>query len=253
MIGHPPTAALVDRFLAAVEPIVPLRALWAHGSLAGGDYRPGRSDLDLIAVLSRPCTPAERERLAEAHRRLDAADPLAAGLHCGYAAADELDDPDRPHLAWAHREILHRPVTPVTRSELHRFGVVLYGAEPGELLPPVTTRQLAEFVVRDQRDFWRPALRHPRRWRQDIWVDLGMLTHARATATLRDGTLITKREALAELRAMDAPAEVLGDIERRRYDDPAPLAKPWLTRRAALTRAWLTPAVDALVAAHPSW
>ncbi|MEV7907876.1 nucleotidyltransferase domain-containing protein, partial [Streptomyces anulatus] len=122
MTDHAPTAALLDRFVTDIAPLVPLVSVWAHGSLAGGDYQPGRSDLDLIAVLPRPCTPEEEGRLAEVHGRLGAAIPLAAKLHCGYAAVTELDDPARSHLTWAHEEIIRRPITPVTRRELHDFG-----------------------------------------------------------------------------------------------------------------------------------
>ena len=47
---------------------------------------------------------------------------------------------------------MRRPVTPVTRRELHDFGRVLYGGSPAGLLPPVPERQPHDFVVRDQRD-----------------------------------------------------------------------------------------------------
>jgi len=50
------TGWLLGRFVDAVRPVLPLVSVWAHGSLAGGDYQPGRSDLDLIAILGRPCT-----------------------------------------------------------------------------------------------------------------------------------------------------------------------------------------------------
>ena len=52
---HAATDRLLRHFLKAVEPTVPLVALWGHGSLATDDYRPGRSDLDLIAVIDEPC------------------------------------------------------------------------------------------------------------------------------------------------------------------------------------------------------
>jgi hypothetical protein len=52
------TDRLLGAFVSAIQPVVPLVSVWAHGSLAGGDYQPGRSDLDLIAILSRPCTAA---------------------------------------------------------------------------------------------------------------------------------------------------------------------------------------------------
>ncbi|WP_093478611.1 MULTISPECIES: nucleotidyltransferase domain-containing protein [unclassified Streptomyces] len=240
-----PTDTLVARFLRELSALGPL-AVWAHGSLAGGDYQEGRSDLDLIAVLPGPVGLRQVWRVAVAHRRLGG-ERLAGKLHCSYLTPDALSDPDRSHLTWAHGGLMRRPVTPVTRRELHEFGLVLHGEAPSALLPPVPDRQLGDFVVRDQRDFWRPAVRRSRLWRQDVWVDLGLLTFARATVTLRDRRLVSKRRALGELSALGAPQEVVADIARRRYEDPAPAGDAWLARRAELTRAYLGPAIDALV------
>jgi hypothetical protein len=241
------TGLLLGRFVGAVQPVVPLVSVWAHGSLAGGDYQPGRSDLDLIAVLARPCTAAEEQRLGGVHESLGSAVALASRLHCSYCAAGELDDPSRLHLTWAHKEFLRRRVTPVTRRELHDFGLVLYGEEPATLLPPVTSGQLAEFVVQDLASFWLPSLDHRERWDRDIWVDLGLLTLARATVTLRDGTLITKARALCVLTELGAPAEVVDDIRQRRYGEPDPASPRWIARRAELTLAFLRPAIEQVI------
>ncbi|MFC9908301.1 nucleotidyltransferase domain-containing protein [Streptomyces sp. NPDC127197] len=243
-----PTAALLDRFLTELGALAPV-AVWAHGSLAGGDYQEGRSDLDLIAVVPGPLTPSAVWRVAVLHNRLHA-EPLAAKLHCSYLTPDALDDSGRPYLTWAHRRLMRRPVTPVTRRELHTFGRVLHGAPPAGLLPPVSDRELNDFVVRDQREFWRPVVRKTRPWTQDAWVDVGLTTFARASVTLREGRLISKREALEVLPALGAPVEVVEDIRRRRYGDPAPPAEQWTARRGELTRSYLGPAIDALVAAY---
>ncbi|MDG9727975.1 MULTISPECIES: nucleotidyltransferase [unclassified Streptomyces] len=243
-----PTDTLLDRFLQGLGPLAPV-AVWAHGSLAGGDYQEGRSDLDLIAVPGRPVTARTAWRLGLLHARLRA-EPLAGQLHCTYLSPDSVADPARRHLTWAHGQLFKRPVTPVTRRELHTFGRVLHGESPGPVLPRVSDTELAGFVVRDQRDFWRPAVRRGELWRQDVWVDLGLLTFARATVTLRDGDLISKRQALAELRGLGAPGEVVGDIERRRYGNPVPPAADWTVRRGELTRSYLGPAIDALVASY---
>ena len=61
---------------------------------------------------------------------------------------------------------------------------------------------------------------------EDIWVDLGLLTFARATVTLREGRLISKRQALAVLPVLGAPAEVVEDITRRRYGQHGPGLDP---------------------------
>jgi Nucleotidyltransferase domain len=242
------TAQLLGRFVSAVQAVVPLVSMWAHGSLAGGDYQPGRSDLDLIAVLDRPCAAAEEQRLAEVHEGLAAAMALASKLHCSYCAVAELDDPARSHLTWAHEQLMHRRVTPVTRRELHDFGLVLYGEEPAALLPVVTGEQLAEFVVQDLEMFWLPSLDHAESWERDIWVDLGLLTFARATVTLRDDRLISKAEALDVLGELRAPAEVVDDIRQRRYGDPGPASPQWIARRAELTLNFLAPAIAQVIA-----
>ncbi|MEW2562880.1 nucleotidyltransferase domain-containing protein [Streptomyces griseorubiginosus] len=235
------TEALLDRFLAALKPLDPV-AVWAHGSLAGGDYQEGRSDLDLIAVLPA-LGPRTVWRLAKLHARLRA-EPLAGQLHCTYLTPSA--DPGRRHLTWAHEELFKRPVTAVTRRELHDFGRVLHGKPPADLLPPVTDRELAAFVVRDQRDFWRPAVDKAPLWTRDVWVDLGLVTFARASVTLREGRLISKREALELLPGLGAPVAVVEDIRGRRYGDP----RPAVENRAELTRAYLGPAIDELVAAY---
>ena len=242
------TAQLLGRFVSAVQSVVPPVSMWAHGSLAGGDYQPGRSDLDLIAILDRPCTAAEEQRLAEVHEGLAAAMALASKLHCSYCVAAELDDPARSHLTWAHEQLMRRPVTPVTRRELHEFGLVLYGEEPAALLPVVTSEQLAGFVVQDLETFWLPSLDQTESWERDIWVDLGLLTFARATVTLRDDRLISKAEALDVLGELRAPAEVVDDIRQRRYGDPGPASPEWIARRAELTLNFLAPAIAHVIA-----
>ncbi|WP_217544266.1 nucleotidyltransferase domain-containing protein [Streptomyces sp. GbtcB6] len=241
------TETLLSRFVVELSVLDPV-AVWAHGSLAAGDdYREGRSDLDLIVVLPGPVTPAVVWKVAVVHARLRTL-PLATVLHCTYLTPSTAADPARSHLTWAYEQLFKRPVSLVTRRELHAFGRVLYGREPAGLLPPVTDRELGDFVVRDQRDYWRPVVDKAPLWTQDVWVDLGMITFARATVTAREGRLISKREALDLLPGLGAPAEVVEDIRSRRYDDPAPPTEEWTARRARLTRDYLGPAIDALTA-----
>ncbi|GAA3890484.1 nucleotidyltransferase domain-containing protein [Streptomyces lacrimifluminis] len=243
------TDALLDRFLGELRALAPV-AVWAHGSLGGGDYQEGRSDLDLIAVLEEPVGPGTAWNVAKVHARLRT-DPLAPKLHCTYLTDATTADPERRHLTWAHSHLFRRTVTPVTRRELHTFGRVLYGQTPGELLPPVSDRQLADFVVRDQRDFLRPAVDKARLWTQDVWVDYGLVTFARAKVTLRDGSLISKREALDLLPGLGAPVEVVEDVVRRRYgQEGGPVDAGWPGRRAELTRGYLGGAIDDLVTSY---
>ncbi|MCC9706324.1 nucleotidyltransferase domain-containing protein [Streptomyces sp. MNU76] len=238
------TATLLGHFLDELRALTPL-AVWAHGSLGGGDYREGRSDLDLIVVLDGPVTARTAWQVGRLHARLRH-DRLAALLHCTYPTPATAADAARRHLTWAHERLFRRTVTPVARRELHTFGLVLHGEEPKALLPPVSDIELDAFVVRDQKEFWRPAVDRAPLWERDVWVDLGLLTFARATATLREGRLISKREALDLLPTLGAPAEVVEDVRRRRYGAPT----EQVPYRAELTRLFLGPAIDDLVAAY---
>ncbi|MFI1734618.1 nucleotidyltransferase domain-containing protein [Streptomyces acidicola] len=240
------TDRLLDRFLTELRDLAPV-AVWAHGSLGGGDYQEGRSDLDLIAVLDDPITARTVWRVARLHARLRK-EPLVGKLHCTYLTPARAAGAERRHLTWAHEELFKRTVTPVTRRELHTFGLVLHGEPPEGLLPAVPDSELAAFVVRDQREFWRKAVDKADAWAQDVWVDLGLVTYARAAVTLKDGRLITKKEALDLLPGLGAPVEVVEDVRRRRYESRvAAPGEEWTARRSWLTREYLGPAIDALV------
>ena len=233
------TDLVLKRFVSELLHAVPVVALWAHGSLALGDFQPGRSDLDLIAIVEGRLDGEQRDRLTGIHQRLMDEEPAAANLHCSYLAAAELTDAATPHVTWAHSMILERPVTPVTRRELHDGGLTLHGPPPTELLPPLAEGELEDFIRRDLEEYWLPATSKHLRWIYDIWVDLGLLVLARATVTLRDGRLITKGEALAELLALGAPADIVRDIHERRYGDPEPISRSGRIRRAIRARAFV--------------
>jgi hypothetical protein len=230
---------LLGRFTAGVRGVLPLAALWAHGSLALGDFQPGRSDLDLVALTGTALTREQEQELRRVHETLQAEIPLAEKLHCAYVARSEAGDPGRSHLTWAHGELLNRAVSPVSRRELHLGGLCLLGPAPSAVIPPVTDRELADYIRADLLDYWYPKTGQAGLWLHDIWVDIGMLTFARAAVTLREGRLITKREALDVLAGLGAPAGVVRDIYRRRYQSPPPITERWRTERGNQARTYL--------------
>ncbi|MFE4368890.1 hypothetical protein ACFRMN_11735 [Streptomyces sp. NPDC056835] len=243
---EPGVTRLLDRFMADVSAAVPLVALWAHGSLAFGDFQPGRSDLDLVALVGTEPTDAQRERLRALHQRLFAEAPFADKLHCTYLPRQDAADAGRSHPTWALGEWFERPVSPVGRRELTTGALVLTGPSPVGELPGVSDAELTDFIRRDLRDYWLPVTAKPELWVHDAWVDAAMLTFARASVTLRDGRLVTKREALDELRAQGAPAAVVEDIHRRRYGTAdGPGTEEWLHRRGELARAFVRAGIEA--------
>src|SRR5512138_367234 len=126
------TAPVVPRFAAAIREVAGVTAFYAGGSIGSGDYRPGISDLDLVAVLGAPLQRPRRERLRQLHRTIG-----AAKLHCAYVSLTEISDISFKHVNWAHERMFRRPLSGISRAELHQFGVTVYGPPPGELVPQV--------------------------------------------------------------------------------------------------------------------
>jgi hypothetical protein len=234
---------LLDGFVASVREIAAVEAIWLHGSLALGDFRPGLSDLDVVAVVSAPPPP----EIADLHRRLIESSPLAAKLHCSYMVATDLADPSVRHATFAQERYFDRPVTAVTRRELALSNRSLYGPRPTSMLPAVNDAELFAFVRQDLGEFWFPVTARRMPWYADIWVDLGLLTLARAYVTLTTGELITKREALDVLPGLGAPESVVRDIERRRYGTARRANPFWRQRRAVLAQRFLRSAIPRVI------
>ncbi len=239
---------LLDRFIADARGVLPLAAMWAHGSLALGDFQPGRSDLDLVALTEAALTRAQQLELRRVHEALHSQVPLAEKLHCAYVARAEAGDQGRSHLTWAHGELLNRVVSPVSRRELHQGGLRLLGPAPSAVIPVVTDQELADYIRSDLRDYWYPKTSQADLWLHDIWVDIGLLTFARAVVTLQDGRLITKREALDVLANLGAPAHVVRDIYQRRYQNPPPITERWRTERGNQARTYLREGIRQVLA-----
>jgi hypothetical protein len=169
---------------------------------------------------------------------------LAADLHCSYVVSGEHAESGRRHLTWAHAELFERPVSPVSRRELLHGGLCLHGPAPAVVLPAVTDAELTSYIRADLRDFYHPHTSQADLWLQDIWVDLGMLTLARAEVALQELRLITKREALDVLASMHAPADVVSDIRNRRYGTAPAMSDDWRTARGELARTFIRTGIE---------
>ena len=104
--------------------------LWVAGSLATGDYVPGVSDLDLVALVDGPVDPSREAVLVDLHRELDLGEAAGTDLGCVYVDAVRLPDPDARHPTWTHGQLVQRILSGVTRAELGRHGFAVLGARP---------------------------------------------------------------------------------------------------------------------------
>ncbi len=197
-------AALLDQHLPGV-----LRGVYLVGSVALGDHRPGRSDVDTVTVVGRELVPADAPSLRAVHAALS---PDAVGVAydttyvpVAWLAAVPSKEPVTP---FSLDGVLHLDgsafqVNPVTWVELGG-SVAAVGPEPAELEVADVSEPLQQWLVQNLRCYWGPSAA---RMREELltrpvdqeanpeavaWHVLGA---ARLHATLTTGRILSKTEA----------------------------------------------------------
>ncbi len=210
-VGAVPSA--VTSLAAGLSDLSWVRDLLVAGSLATGDYIPGVSDLDLVAVVEGPVDEARQVTLTRLHEQLDRGAAAGADLGCIYVEESRLSEADVLHPTWTHGGLVHRILSGVTRAELVRHGFAVYGREPAALLPPMADDQVRA-VARDELcGYWAWAARRPRMWLNPVIADLGLTSMARGRHALRTGKLLTKTRAIDDA---DAPLWLVDQLRARR-------------------------------------
>jgi hypothetical protein len=190
--------------------------LLVGGSVATGDYVPGVSDLDLVAVTDGPVNAARLEMLSDLHQELD--DVLARGLSLGCAYVDEerLLQPEARHPTWTHGSLVHRTLSGVTRAELVRYGFAVLGRPPRSLLPEMTDDDVRDAARAELGGYWAWAARRPLMWLDPAMADLGLTSMARARYALATGQLLTKTRAIERA---NAPTWLIDQLAARRQGE----------------------------------
>jgi hypothetical protein len=108
--------------------------------------------------------------------------------------------------------------------------------------------QLREAARAELAGYWTRAVRKRSIWLEDVYVDIGLTVWARAEATIRDGTLITKSEAIARMADRGVPREIVDGIARRRRGQQVPMREDQRQDRALVVRGFLTEEIARLLA-----
>jgi hypothetical protein len=212
-----------------------VRGLYVGGSLASRDFRPGVSDIDAVALVDQPPDPSMRGGLTTLHRRLRAA-PFGADLHCAYVSERHVEDGAYRHWTWAFDELFRRPFGGIARAELLTDPVVVRGPAPSSWLAAMSPDDLRAAARDELAGYWTTAVRRRAIWRQDVYVDHGLTTVARAAITMREGRLVTKAEAIAHLPELGVAPDIVEGVRRRRNGEPVTLTAGERDTRARLVR-----------------
>ncbi|MBQ1056484.1 nucleotidyltransferase domain-containing protein [Micromonospora sp. C32] len=191
--------------------------LMVAGSLATGDYVPGVSDLDLVALVDGPADAGRRDALVAIHRRLDGGSGAGLKLGCVYVDAATLPDLELRHPTWTHGRLVHRVLSRVTRAELVRHGYEVFGRSPGDVLPEVSADDIRAAARAELTGYWAWAARRPWLWLDPTVAELGLTSMARGRHALREGMLLTKTQAISQAHAPAWLTDRL--VARRRGED----------------------------------
>jgi hypothetical protein len=187
--------------------------MFVAGSLASGDYVPGVSDLDLVALTDGPVDPVRQATLVALHRRLD--EDSGAGLHlgCVYVDAAKREDVGAKHPTWTHGLLVQRTLSLVTRAELVRHGYAVFGRPPRDVFPAMSADDIRAAARAELTGYWAWAAQRPWLWLHPIMADLGLTSMARGRHALATGELLTKSDAIERI---DAPAWLVDQVRARR-------------------------------------
>lgn len=241
--GNVDTPSAVAELAARLSVFGWVTDLFVGGSLAAGDYRPGVSDIDLVALTEGPLDSEARSTITAIHRELDATTAAGANLGCAYVARSALPGLASRHPTWTHGDLVERPLSGIMRAELVRHGFAVFGRSPETVLASMSDDDVRRAAQAELTGYWATAVRHPWWWLDPCIADLGLSSMSRARHALATGNLITKTSAID---AVQAPDWLRADLRARRNGSPVRsprLRTAWIAwfdarRTTAAARRW---------------
>jgi hypothetical protein len=232
----PDVSGHLSTFRDGLLPIVELRGLYLYGSLTTGDFSPSSSDIDVLAVTERRPSGVVLDRLSALHLDLARRGGAYARLNCLYVPDGTLADTAVLHAYWYGDRFTEWRLKVMTMAELSHAGQQLHGPWPPPGLPEVSTTRVRDSVRDELSGYWRRLTYRPGVWLQDRWVDFALVTLARGAAVMRDGSLITKSQAIAMLGDFGVPPSLADEIRRRRAGESVEVTASQRLVRAARAR-----------------
>ncbi len=104
-----------------------------------GGFRPGLSDLDLVAVLDSAPNRSCQASLRVLHVELRRSEAAAEKLHCVSVPRRALTEPAATHVTWAHARLLRRRLDAIARARAAAGGITA-GLEPSAFPFPWSQR-----------------------------------------------------------------------------------------------------------------
>jgi hypothetical protein len=198
----------IDSYLAQLDQALPGVCVGAYltGSIALGDWCPGRSDLDVLTVMTRKPDDADTDVLAELHARLSGR-PYLDAIYLGpgeVGRVPEAETPGLPHSVDGVFSLNGYVPDPVLWATLDRCGVTVRGKAAQELGAAPDPAWLRAWNLGNLASYWRPWAaqarsvldrREPAAPGNAEATVFGLLGPGRLHYTIRTGGLLAKTAA----------------------------------------------------------
>ena len=140
--------------------------LYLSGSLAYGDFVPGRSDIDLQAVVRNPLTEDQLRSVEQLHKELERRYPeWADRIECSYVPLElmrELTPPVKARPWWGfgtfYAEAPAGSEWIINHYLLSKYGIALEGPDFNDLIPPIDIYAVRQASARDLFQEWVPKI-----------------------------------------------------------------------------------------------
>lgn len=183
-----------------------LFGLYLTGSLTYGGFARGSSDIDFLAILSRPLTPQQFALIKQAHARIGAKHPTwARRIEGSYITRDMLryvEPPPqpRPYInegAFWDPDPRYGNEWLLNLHVLYERGIPLIGPAPNTFLPPIDIAAVREASRRDLLAEWKPKLTDRVYLENSHHQAYVVLTLCRILHRARNDNVTSKRAAAA--------------------------------------------------------
>lgn len=202
---YPDINALLGLLLQRVQAVLGARfvGLYLHGSLAGGGFEPGRSDIDFLVVTAGELSMETQAALAAAHAQITASGlPWADHMEGSYIPLEDLRryDPARAshpalRVDGSFAVDFHASDWIIQRHVAREKGIVLAGPPLKSLIDRVSPDALRQAAVGILLEWWEPMLRDSHLLRDNEYQAYAVLTMCRVLFTITNGEVASKPEA----------------------------------------------------------
>lgn len=176
--------------------------MYLYGSLASGDFDPGRSDIDPLVVTSEELPENLISDLEFMHKRIyESGSEWAKKMSGAYIPLDAIRkyDPTGPACPLFNRDefLVARPDIDwvIHRHILYTSGIVIAGPPLQSIIDPVRPEQLREAALVLLRNDWPQWIHNPDFFNGNGYQPFVVLTMCRALYTIKHGNVAPKRQS----------------------------------------------------------